>query len=137
MVDEIAMNSAVAVLKGVRVHKSERQYGRCNGRIEALRRAQRESSLQATLFSTWADDYLWYSGQLLSVATDPLSETSDLLPTAFEVTERMRARSLLDQLSTSSAAPDDFAAPGLSSISSLALILHSRTLQQAPQTCVL
>jgi CHAT domain-containing protein len=71
-------------------------------RIEAIRKLQADSGLRAGHFSNWSDDYLWLSGKILDTAPD-------LLPTAFQVTERMRARSLLDQLSTSSATPDDFA----------------------------
>ena len=43
-------------------------------------------------FSTWTSDYLWLSGRLLQDAQD------GEIDLAFSITERMRARSLLDQL---------------------------------------
>ncbi|HEX3126970.1 MAG TPA: CHAT domain-containing protein [Thermoanaerobaculia bacterium] len=64
--------------------------------IEALRDLQRGTSGQPDLFSTWADDYYWFSGKLLEGGrTDE----------AFEVTERMRARTLTDALGLSRPGP--------------------------------
>lgn len=57
--------------------------------IEALRDQQEGSARQPDLFSTWADDYYWLSGKLLE--TERTGE-------AFEVIERMRARTLTDAL---------------------------------------
>ena len=71
--------------------------------VETLRSLQNDSDGSAEHFSTWTSDYLWLSGRLLQDAQDG---DIDL---AFSITERMRARSLLDQLERSRARlnPDD------------------------------
>jgi CHAT domain-containing protein len=69
--------------------------------IEHLRSSQDLSS-QPGLFSTWSDDYYWLAGRLFeawSKAGDRL-----LLEQAFLVTERLRARTLLDTLQRARAA---------------------------------
>ena len=60
--------------------------------IEALRDLQTASTSQAGMFSAWTDDYYWLSGRLLEEGLDGHLED------AFVVTERMRARSLIDAL---------------------------------------
>ena len=64
--------------------------------IETLRSLQDDSDGSAEQFSTWTSDYYWLSGRLLREA---LSEGD--LDLAFSITERMRARSLLDTLERS------------------------------------
>jgi CHAT domain-containing protein len=61
--------------------------------VEALRRVQGPGS-QAGLFSTWSDDYYWFSGSLLA-RTNP---SSDDVEQAFAVTEHLRARTVLEKL---------------------------------------
>jgi len=61
--------------------------------VEALRRAQGPGS-QAGLFSTWSDDYYWFSGSLLA-RTNP---SPDDVAQAFKVTEHLRARTVLEKL---------------------------------------
>ncbi|HEY8021404.1 MAG TPA: CHAT domain-containing protein [Thermoanaerobaculia bacterium] len=70
--------------------------------IEAIRSGQATSASQAGLFSTWSDDFYWFSGTLLdaSQGNDPA-----LLDRAFGVAERLRARTLLDALVTAQVAP--------------------------------
>jgi CHAT domain-containing protein len=68
--------------------------------IEALRSLQDDSDASAELFSTWTSDYHWLSGRLLE------SASPDDRALAFTITERMRARSLLDTLERSRARPD-------------------------------
>ncbi|MPZ21232.1 MAG: CHAT domain-containing protein [Luteitalea sp.] len=63
--------------------------------IETLRSLQEDSNSSAELFSTWTRDYYWFSGRLLR---DHQEQDLDL---AFSITERMRARSLLDRLGRS------------------------------------
>jgi CHAT domain-containing protein len=58
--------------------------------IERLRELQEDSAGSAALFSTWTLDYSWLSGRLLEGTG---AEDRDL---AFTITERMRARALLD-----------------------------------------
>jgi CHAT domain-containing protein/tetratricopeptide (TPR) repeat protein len=65
--------------------------------VETLRSLQDDSDGSAEHFSTWTSDYLWLSGRLLQDAQDG---DVDL---AFSIIERMRARSLLDQLERSRA----------------------------------
>jgi hypothetical protein len=64
--------------------------------IESLRELQPEAGGRARLFSAWSRDYYWLSGRLLLDADDP--RAGGALDVAFEVTERMRARALLDAL---------------------------------------
>ncbi|HVF62182.1 MAG TPA: CHAT domain-containing protein [Thermoanaerobaculia bacterium] len=68
--------------------------------IEALHDVQRNSGRRAELFSTWAEDYHWLSGKLLQTGHGP-----DALAAAFSVTERMRARSLVESLAAAGKAP--------------------------------
>lgn len=63
--------------------------------IEALRGKQGSSYEQAGLFSTWSDEYYWSAGSLLKAT---LGSDEGLLPLAFEIIERLRARTLLDAL---------------------------------------
>ncbi len=60
--------------------------------IETLRSLQDDAESSAELFSTWTLDYYWFSGRLLRDGND-----GDL-GLAFSITERLRARSLLDRL---------------------------------------
>jgi CHAT domain-containing protein len=64
--------------------------------IEALRDQQGESEGQAGLFSTWAEDYYWFSGRLLEAGRHE---------NAFGVIERMRSRTLIDALGLSRPGP--------------------------------
>ena len=68
--------------------------------IEALHEVQRNTGRRAELFSTWAEDYHWLSGRLLQRENGP-----DALAAAFSVTERMRARSLVESLAAAGKAP--------------------------------
>jgi CHAT domain-containing protein len=68
--------------------------------LETLRALQDDTDSSAALFSTWTFDYYWLSGRLLQEGA------GDDLALAFSLTERMRARSLLDVLDRSRAAPD-------------------------------
>jgi tetratricopeptide (TPR) repeat protein len=63
--------------------------------IETLRSLQDEGDSSAGMFATWTLDYYWFSGRLLR---DLREGDLDL---AFSITERMRARSLLDRLNRS------------------------------------
>ena len=65
--------------------------------VETLRALQDNASSSAMFFTTWTLDYYWLSGRLLQDGRD------EDLPLAFSVTERMRARVLLDALSRSRA----------------------------------
>ncbi len=60
--------------------------------IETLRSLQDDADSSAELFSTWTLDYYWFSGRLLRDMRDGDLEL------AFSITERLRARSLLDRL---------------------------------------
>jgi hypothetical protein len=68
--------------------------------VETLRALQDDVNSTAELFSAWTPDYYWLSGRLLEEGHD-----ADL-PLAFSITERMRARSLLDVLDRSRVRPD-------------------------------
>ena len=68
--------------------------------LETLRTLQDDANSSAALFSRWTLDYYWLSGRLLQDGRD------DDVELAFEVTERMRARSLLDALDRSRPIPD-------------------------------
>ena len=63
--------------------------------LETLRSLQDDGESSAELFSTWTLDYYWFSGRLLR---DPQDGDLEL---AFSITERLRARSLLDRLERS------------------------------------
>jgi CHAT domain-containing protein/tetratricopeptide (TPR) repeat protein len=69
--------------------------------IEALRDVQRSESGRAELFSTWVEDYHWLSGRLLAAGT--ASGDRELVAQAFGVTERMRARTLLETVAAAAA----------------------------------
>jgi CHAT domain-containing protein/tetratricopeptide (TPR) repeat protein len=68
--------------------------------LETLRTLQDDADSSAALFSAWTLDYYWLSGRLLQEGA------GDNLALAFSVTERMRARSLVDVLDRSRPAPD-------------------------------
>jgi CHAT domain-containing protein len=82
--------------------------------IERLRALQPGSESRAAAFSAWAQDYYWLSGRILQFATDRehsaepahAARARSLVDEAFQIGERMRARSLLDRLG----APADFPA---------------------------
>jgi CHAT domain-containing protein len=71
--------------------------------IEALRDQQTASAGKAEAFSTWAEDYYWLSGRLIDAALKAKGP-ADLEP-AFQVAERLRARSLVDALEAAHALP--------------------------------
>jgi CHAT domain-containing protein len=66
--------------------------------LETLRALQDDDDSSAALFSAWTLDYYWLSGRLLQEGGD------DHLALAFSITERMRARSLLDVIGRSRSA---------------------------------
>jgi hypothetical protein len=68
--------------------------------VETLRTLQDDASTSAALFSSWTADYYWLSGRLFQDGDD-----GDVTQ-AFAVTERMRARALLDALDRSRPARD-------------------------------
>jgi len=70
------------------------------GAIETLRSLQDDGESSADLFSNWTLEYYWLSGRLLQTQSDADHEA------AFSITERMRARSLLDALNQSRLRPD-------------------------------
>jgi CHAT domain-containing protein len=63
--------------------------------VETLRDLQDDTDTSADLFSAWTPDYYWLSGRLLQTGAD--ADVS----LAFAVTERMRARSLLELIDRS------------------------------------
>lgn len=67
--------------------------------IETLRSLQDTAASGAELLSTWTSHYYWFSGRLLQ---DARAADLDL---AFSITERMRARALLDTLDRSRTPP--------------------------------
>jgi CHAT domain-containing protein/tetratricopeptide (TPR) repeat protein len=71
--------------------------------IETLRDLQGGAASRVGLFSSWSEDYSWFSGRLLEAWS--AGEGPGRLDSAFEVLERKRARTLLDALSAASAAP--------------------------------
>ena len=71
--------------------------------IEALRDRQAGSSGQAEMFSTWSEDYYWLSGRLLDAALSGRNPGG--LERAFQVAERLRARTLVDTLEAAHAVP--------------------------------
>ena len=68
--------------------------------LETLRALQEAPDTSAALFSAWTFDYYWLSGRLIEDGGD------DDLALAFSITERMRARSLLDVIDQSRPTPD-------------------------------
>jgi CHAT domain-containing protein len=71
--------------------------------IEALRDQQTGSSGQAETFSTWSEDYYWLSGRLIDSFLK--GKRPEGLERAFQVAERLRARSLIDTLDAAHALP--------------------------------
>jgi CHAT domain-containing protein len=71
--------------------------------IETLRDQQGGATSRVGLFSSWSDDYSWFAGRLLDAWSS--SGEADDLDAAFQVTERKRARALLDALTAAQAAP--------------------------------
>jgi len=78
--------------------------------VEALRELQRDAPGQAELFAHWASDYHRLAGWTLEAggATGKAPEVAprEALERAFRVSERLRARTLLDALVASRALPD-------------------------------
>jgi CHAT domain-containing protein len=68
--------------------------------VEALRRAQGPAS-RAGLFSTWSDDYYWFSGRLLDLPDRSPQEIAE----AFDVTERLRFRTGTERLAAARPEP--------------------------------
>lgn len=69
--------------------------------MEMLRDLQTATEGRAELFSTWVSHYHWLAGRLLeehAAGKDPAA-----LATAFEIQERMRARTLIDTLEAAQA----------------------------------
>ena len=68
--------------------------------IERLRNLQPGVDSRAAAFSAWTQDYYWLSNRLLQLAAQPqhAAHARSLLDEAFQISERMRARSLLDRL---------------------------------------
>jgi CHAT domain-containing protein len=73
--------------------------------IEHLRDLQPGAESRAAAFSTWTRDYYWLSGQILRRAVG--AGRGDLVNEAFQIAERMRARSLLDLLRAPPRLPAD------------------------------
>ncbi len=71
--------------------------------IEALRDLQAGSAGRAEAFSTWSEDYYWLSGRLLDAGLKE-GKPEDL-EQAFQIAERLRARTLIDTLETAHAVP--------------------------------
>ena len=71
--------------------------------IEAMRDLQAGSSGQAEAFSTWSEDYYWLSGRLIDAGLK--ERKPENLEQAFQVSERLRARSLIDTLEAAHAVP--------------------------------
>ncbi|WP_163992822.1 CHAT domain-containing tetratricopeptide repeat protein [Pyxidicoccus caerfyrddinensis] len=70
--------------------------------VEALRSLQRDASSQAELFASWASDYHRLAGWMLEAGgvtgKTPALAPREALERTFQVSERLRARSLLDTL---------------------------------------
>jgi len=68
--------------------------------IERLRDLQPGGESRAAAFSAWTQDYYWLSSRILRLATQPehAAHARSLMDEAFQIAERMRARSLLDRL---------------------------------------
>jgi CHAT domain-containing protein len=71
--------------------------------IEAMRDLQAGSSGQAEAFSTWSEDYYWLSGRLIDAGLK--ERKPENLEQAFQISERLRARSLIDTLEAAHAVP--------------------------------
>lgn len=71
--------------------------------LEVIREQQKGQSGRAGLFSLWSEDYYWLSGRLLQDFLEHHDAGS--LDEAFAVTERLRARTLVEALQAAHAAP--------------------------------
>jgi CHAT domain-containing protein/tetratricopeptide (TPR) repeat protein len=71
--------------------------------IEAMRDLQAGSSGKAEAFSTWSEDYYWLSGRLIDAGIK--EKKPEYLDKAFQISERLRARSLIDTLEAAHAVP--------------------------------
>ncbi len=71
--------------------------------VEKLRLRQTENEVRARYFSRWRGQYATAIGVILG--PDPGSVTEDDVDLAFRISERLRARTLLDQLTAAGAAP--------------------------------
>ncbi|HTG36607.1 MAG TPA: CHAT domain-containing protein [Thermoanaerobaculia bacterium] len=71
--------------------------------IEAMRDLQAGSSGKAEAFSTWSEDYYWLSGRLIDAGLK--EKKPENLEQAFQISERLRARSLIDTLEAAHAVP--------------------------------
>jgi len=71
--------------------------------IEALRESQLDDASRAEVFSVWAGAYSWLAGRLLESAGRPPRRED--LERAFEVTERYRARVLIEKMYAARALP--------------------------------
>jgi CHAT domain-containing protein len=71
--------------------------------IEAMRDLQAGSSGKAEAFSTWSEDYYWLSGRLIDAGLK--EKKPEYLEQAFQISERLRARSLIDALEAAHAVP--------------------------------
>ena len=71
--------------------------------IEALRDLQPDDTSKAEVFSVWAEAYGWLAGRLLDSLEQPLRR--EHVEQAFEITERYRARVLLEKLQAANAWP--------------------------------
>lgn len=93
--------------------------------IEHLRDLQPGLDSRAAAFSTWTQDYYWLSGQILRLAEGVNGDLAHArLTAAFEIGERMRARSLLDRLRS----PDLARAAEPAAVSSVSLAELQRSL---------
>jgi tetratricopeptide (TPR) repeat protein len=88
--------------------------------IETLRSLQDDDESSAELLSNWTLEYYWLSGRLLQNAAP------DDVAVAFSITERMRARSLLDALSRSRQRPD----PALPALATRRVLLQQLSVVQ-------
>lgn len=69
--------------------------------IEELRDLQGGTASRVGLFSSWSENYLWFSGRVLE--TWAARGGAENLESAFGTTEQMRARTLLDALNAAQA----------------------------------
>ncbi|MBJ6761208.1 CHAT domain-containing protein [Myxococcaceae bacterium JPH2] len=78
------------------------------GAIEALRELQGDAFSQAELFARWVGDYHRLAGLMLEAGTAPTPRVPprEALSRAFQISERLRARTLLDALASARALPE-------------------------------
>lgn len=76
---------------------------RALGVFESLRDMQLDEGGRTQVLAAWARDYYWLSGRLLERAE--ADERPGLVAEAFSVTERMRARALLEALDAQGSSP--------------------------------